>query len=70
MRIGDLVRIRTEHQENEVYSISMPLEKDWLGLVMGFYIEDDGTIDHEMVYIQWTWSGNTVLEYAEHLESI
>ena len=70
MQIGDLVVIKAKHQVNDSFGSDIPLEKDWIGLVMGFYIEDDGKIDDEMVYIQWTWSGKTVLEYAEHLETI
>jgi len=81
MQIGDLIRIKEEHVDNEAFSGLKwdalftrnpypPPEKDWIGLVVDYLVDDDGEILDDMIYIQWTWSGRTVLEYTQHLEVI
>ena len=80
-KVGDLVRIKKEHVDHEYLKeiawdshwTKAPLpppEKDWLGLVMGYLTGDDGHVIKDMIYIQWLWSGRTVLEYTEHLEVV
>ena len=46
-----------------------PPETEWIGLVMNYLTDEEGIVP-DMIYIQWTWSGRTVLEYTEHLEVI
>lgn len=81
MEIGDLVKIKEEHIDSEyIQAIAWdsywtgrptpPSEEQWIGLVMGYLIDDNGYPIEDMIYIQWTWSGRTVLEYTEHLEVI
>tara|TARA_R110000823_G_scaffold206825_2_gene337521 strand:+ start:1399 stop:1659 length:261 start_codon:yes stop_codon:yes gene_type:complete len=82
IKVGDLVRIKEEHVDHELIHDDLawdsiwtgnpppPPETEWIGLVMDCLVDDDGTILDDMIYIQWTWSGRTVLEYTEHLEVI
>ena len=80
MKIGDLVRIKNEHIDHEYLkdlawdsywtgNQTPPPEDKWIGLVMDYLLEDGKIVDN-MIYIQWTWSGRTVLEYTEHLEVV
>ena len=82
MQIGDIVRIKKEHVDHEYLkdiawackaetgNPSPPPEGEWIGLVMGYLVNDDSSVTDDMIYIQWTWSGRTVLEYTEHLEVV
>ena len=81
MRIGDLVKIKKEHVDHEYIkdiawdshwtgNPTPPSEDKWIGLVMDYLVGDEGQVIHDMIYIQWTWSGRTVLEYTEHLEVV
>ncbi len=80
MKIGDLVRIKNEHIDEDYLkdlawdsywtgNPTPPPEDKWIGLVMDYLLEDGKIVDN-MIYIQWTWSGRTVLEYTEHLEVV
>ena len=79
IKVGDLVKIREEHIDYEYAqnitwdsywtgSPQPPPEAEWLGLVMGYFYDDSGELIEDMIYIQWIWSGTTVLEYIDHLE--
>jgi len=81
MQIGDLIRIKEEHVDNEAFvgqawdslftrNPYPPPESEWVGLVVDYLVDDNGDALDDMIYIQWTWSGRTVLEYTEHLEVI
>ena len=81
MKIGDLVRIKKEHVDHEYlkdiawdsYWTKNPMpppEQDWLGLIMDYLIDDTGKVLDDMIYVQWIWSGRTVLEYTDHLEVV
>jgi hypothetical protein len=74
MQVGDLVVIKKKYHYNTINEFRpfphIPLERDWIGLVVALYENEDGTIDEEVIYIQWTWSGSTVMEYIDHLEIV
>ena len=81
MKVGDLVKIKEEHVDHEIIHGDLnwdsiwtgnpppPPETEWIGLVMNYLTDEEGIVP-DMIYIQWTWSGRTVLEYTEHLEVI
>ena len=65
MRVGDLVRIKPEHCQEEDDPTSWqtyPPDSQWIGLVTGVYFE--------RIEVIWGWSGRIVEEYIEHLEVI
>tara|TARA_R100000030_G_scaffold67675_1_gene51613 strand:+ start:172 stop:435 length:264 start_codon:yes stop_codon:yes gene_type:complete len=81
MQVGDLVRIKKEHINEEwLKDIAWdshwtgnpfpPPEDQWLGLVMNYIIDDNGKLIKDIIAVQWLWSGRTVTEYTEHLEVV
>jgi hypothetical protein len=66
MRVGDLIRIKPEHWQEEDDPTSWqtyPPDSQWIGLVTGI-------LDKHMIEVMWAWSGIAVSEYTEHLEVI
>ena len=66
MRVGDLIRIKPEHQQEEDFwsdKQTYPPDSKWIGLVTHVF-------DEEYIEVMWGWSGNTLREQTVHLEVI
>ena len=64
MRVGDLIRIKPEHwQEEDDPWGTYPPDSKWIGVVTHVF-------DEEYIEVMWGWSGKPVSEYTEHLEVI